>query len=88
MIDAPNTNSVLIMRHIDSLSPAMRALVREYGYAIVRDMIGEGYSNPFELAPILQTWRERRQDEWLATNFISKRTVDSIVNAALYRDAA
>ena len=65
----PSPVSVAIMDHIDSMRPAMRALVREFGYVIVRDMLADGYSNARELRGLLEVWRQRRQDEWLATDF-------------------
>lgn len=84
----PNPDSVVIMRRIDGMSRPMRALVREYGYVIVRDMINEGYTNAKELASLLQTWRECRQEDWLATDYVTAKTVRSIVDAAMYRAAA
>lgn len=70
----PDPNSVMIMRAVDRLSPAMRVLVREFGFTIVASMIDEGYTNACDLRPLLETWRERRQEEWLATDYlISKR---------------
>src|SRR5437660_474086 len=77
--ESPDPNSVAIMAHIDQMSRPMRALVREYGYAIVRDMIDEGYDNAAELGAILEVWRERRQEQWLATDYITKRTARQIV---------
>lgn len=49
------------MASIDKLQPGMRALVHQYGANIVGEMIGEGYRNADALAPILETWRYRRQ---------------------------
>lgn len=69
----PDPNSVLIMKTIDRMSPAMRALVREFGFVIVSEMIDEGYTNARELKPLLETWRSRRQEEWLATDYLMKR---------------
>lgn len=51
----------------------MRALVREFGFVIVSEMIDEGYTNARELKPLLETWRSRRQEEWLATDYLMKR---------------
>ena len=85
----PDPNSVEIMRHIDSMSKPMRALVREYGYAIIRDLLAEADNpyNPFELAEILQIWRERRQDAWLGTNYVTRKSAQSIADALAYRMA-
>ena len=65
-------DSIAVMRPIDDLRPAFRALVHEYGAVIVLKMIGEGYERPEELRPVLETWRERRQETWLATNYLAK----------------
>lgn len=75
------------MDRIDRMPKAMRALVREYGYVIVNAMIQEGYRDPFELADLLETWRARRQEEWLSTNFITRKTATSIADAIQYRMA-
>jgi hypothetical protein len=69
----PDPNSVLVMSAIDGMRPEMRALVREFGFTIVADMISEGYTTAKELRPVLETWRERRQEQWLATNYIVPR---------------
>ena len=73
------------MRHIDSMPLAMRALVREFGYAIVRDMLAEGYTSARSMRNDLETWRDRRQEQWLATDYVTAKTVRSIVDAAMYR---
>jgi hypothetical protein len=54
-----------IMRQVDGMTPPMRALVYEYGFSIVYAMRLEGYTNAKELRPILETWRQRRQQELL-----------------------
>ena len=51
----------------------MRALVREFGFVIVAQMMDEGYTNAAELRPMLETWRERRQEQWLATDYLLSR---------------
>ena len=66
----PDPQSVQIMDAVDRMPAGFRALVHEFGVVIVDKMMAEGYSNPNELRPILETWRERRQDEWLRTNYI------------------
>jgi hypothetical protein len=78
----PNPNSVVLMKTIDGLSKPMRALVREYGFAIVRDMINDGYTDAFELAEILRVWRERRQEAWLSTDYVTKKSAERWMNAA------
>jgi hypothetical protein len=54
--------SIEVMRPIDDLRPGFRALVHEYGAVIVLKMIAEGYDRPEDLRPVLETWRERRQE--------------------------
>jgi hypothetical protein len=62
--------SVQVMSVIDRMSPGFRALVHEFGAVIVDKMMAEGYRDPAGLRPILETWRERRQDEWLRTDYM------------------
>jgi hypothetical protein len=69
----PDPNSLRVMSAIDAMPPEFRALVREFGFVIVDRMMADGYSNPDELRTVLEGWRERRQDEWLATNYIVSR---------------
>jgi hypothetical protein len=59
------TDSDRVMTAVDKLSPAMRALVHDFGFVIVRDMINDGYRDPAELRPLLDGWRARRQTELL-----------------------
>jgi hypothetical protein len=66
------------MAFVDKLTPAMRRLVHEYGAVIVSNMITEGHRNASALKPILETWRSRRQQEWLSTNYISTRNSRSM----------
>jgi hypothetical protein len=54
-----------IMRQVDGMTPPMRALVYEYGFSIVYSMRQEGYTSAKALRPILETWRQRRQQELL-----------------------
>ena len=61
------------MRAVDNLKPAFRDLVHEFGLVIVAGMINDGYDDPIELRRTLETWRERRQSEWLATDYITKK---------------
>jgi hypothetical protein len=65
-------NSVAIMRAVDGMKPKMRALVHEFGAQIVSRMIGDGYDNPDALRGALETWRQRRQAEWLKTDFLKR----------------
>lgn len=64
------------MREIDRMPRRCRALVHEYGLVIVSNLLAEavGHVNPDDLAWELETWRERRQEQWLATDFITPRT--------------
>lgn len=73
------------MAAIDGMSKGMRDLVREFGLVIVSAMIDDGYHNAKELRPILVEWRRRRQEEWLATDFIVKKTARQVADAMLYR---
>lgn len=50
---------------IDRMSGPMRNLVHIYGFSIVHAMRQEGYTNAKALRPILETWRQRRQQELL-----------------------
>lgn len=65
----PNQNSVAIMSTIDLMPLPMRLLVYEFGFKIVWAMIEDGYNNADELRSLLETWRQRKQDEWLATDY-------------------
>jgi hypothetical protein len=78
----------VVMCRIDRMPKKMRALVHEYGYVIVSAMIDEGYRDPTELEDLLITWRCRRQEQWLETNYITRRTAESIAEATAYRIAA
>ena len=70
----PHTDSVKLMAWVDRLKPEMRELVYTFGLVIVADMYGDGHTRAAELRPILESWRSRRQEEWLATNYIANRT--------------
>lgn len=84
---APNENSVLIMSAIDRMPAAFRELVREFGFAIVSEMMAEGYDNAAELRDVLVGWRERRQEQWLSTDYVTRRSARSIADALVYRHA-
>jgi len=83
----PDPNSMQIMSQIDRMSKPMRELVREFGFKIVRDMIDDGYRNARELRPLLETWRERRQEMQLETIYFTRRSAQSIADAVMYRMA-
>ena len=70
----PRTDSVKLMAWVDKRTPAMRALIHEFGLVVVADMYTDGHTRAAELRPILESWRSRRQEEWLATNYIANRT--------------
>jgi hypothetical protein len=63
------------MAAIDRMPQGFRALVHEYGAVIVDKMMADGYSDPDELRAVLEGWRERRQDEWLRTDYLIRRKV-------------
>lgn len=83
----PDPHSFELMQSIDRLSKPMRDLVREYGHMIVSAMIDDGYRNARELKPLLETWRERRQEQWLDTQYFTSRSARSIADAIAYRMA-
>lgn len=83
--NAPDPDAAKIMKHFDGLSRPMRALAYEYGYKIVTAMIDDGYKNAKELKPLLETWRERRQEEWLNTNYVTPRTAQRIADSVQNR---
>jgi hypothetical protein len=84
----PNPHSVEIMHYIDNLPKPFRDLMHEYGFKIVAEMIGDDYQDPIELADLLETWRCRRQEQWLETNYITRKTAQSIADAVQYRMTA
>jgi hypothetical protein len=61
------------MSAIDRMPKGFRALVHEYGAVIVDKMMADGYSDPDELRTVLEGWRERRQDQWLKTDYLIPR---------------
>lgn len=73
----PDPNSLRVMSAIDRMPKGFRALVHEFGAVIVDKMMADGYSDPGELRTVLEGWRERRQEEWLRTDYlIRRRTFD------------
>lgn len=76
------------MDRIDRMGPKVRALVHEYGYVIVDNMLSEGgfgERNAGDLEFLLRRWRDQRQDQWLATNYITQRVVDGFYAALAKR---
>jgi hypothetical protein len=66
-----NQTSVACMRNMDErVSPPWRALMHEYGFRIVAKMLDEGYRNVEAARDELETWRGRRQDQWLRTDYV------------------
>lgn len=61
-----------VMKVADALPPAFRALMHEYGLRIVDAMWAQGYRNADELRDKLETWRERQQRDWLATDYCKR----------------
>lgn len=62
----PAPNSISFMEKMDRMPPQWRALVHEFGWAIVDEMRADGHRNAAKLREELQAWRERRQEQWLA----------------------
>lgn len=69
----PNQSSVAIMPTIDLMPMFMRMLVYEYGFSIVLAMINDGYDDPTELRSLLETRRQRKQAEWLVTDYVQPK---------------
>lgn len=69
----PLPECVAVMSDIDSMPTEFRALVREFGYVIVRDMRAEGYNDADQLRSLLEVWRFRRQEQWLQTDYITPK---------------
>jgi hypothetical protein len=61
-------SSRLLMETLDGLKETERKLVHEYGATIVINLINEGYSD-LRLKSILESWRRRRQEDWLNTDY-------------------
>jgi hypothetical protein len=76
-----------VMVVVDAMPREFRALVHEFGAVIVDRMMAEGYRDPHVLRPVLETWRERRQNEWLATDYIidKQRFLDAATDRAFDR---
>lgn len=65
--------AVLVMRDIDRLPRRWRELVYEYGWSLVCAARESGMSFDEAFAYVV-SMHERRQNEWLSTNFIPKGT--------------
>jgi hypothetical protein len=61
-----SNESARVMSAVDRMKPKFRTLVHEYGAVIVSRMVAEGYTDPDRLRAELETWRSRRQDEWMS----------------------
>jgi len=72
--EPPCANSRDVMAAADRLPAEWRALVHEYGLVIVLALWDEGHRDASEVEPMLQSWRESRQDQWLATDYITAKT--------------
>lgn len=69
----PDADSTRVMSQIDRMPQGFRALVHEFGFTIVAAMMNDGYDDPGQLRTVLEGWRDRRQAEWLATDYIIPR---------------
>lgn len=65
-------DSARVMAAVDGMRPEFRSLVHEFGVVIVSRMVAEGYDDADALKDVLETWRERRQDQWLKTDFFAR----------------
>ena len=72
-MNVPDPVSAELMAAIDALSPRLRALVHEYGVKIVLGLMDDCGDDPDDLEPLLAAWRQRRQEEWLRTDYITPR---------------
>ncbi len=78
--------SIDIMRTMDErVSPAFRALMHEYGFQIVAQSMDDGARNPDVLRADLEAWRDRRQQQWLATDYVGTATRESLFGAGTRR---
>jgi len=66
-------HAIRVMKFVDALKPPMRELVHTFGAQIVSDMIADGHRDAAVLREELETWRERQQEAWLATDYITAR---------------
>lgn len=75
------SESVEMMLDIDRLKPRMRALVYEYGAVIVGAMLDDGARDVDQMEIDLKFWRWRKQEEWLATDYITAKVRESLERA-------
>jgi hypothetical protein len=77
------SGSAKIMSEIDALSPDWRALVHEFGLLMVRAIRNEWGEQGIEMCRFqLDAWRARRQVEWLATNYVTRRSAPRLFRLA------
>lgn len=72
--EPPNLDSIEIMQTIDGMSPRWRALVHYYGFVVVNAMYDDGHGDLMASWAALEARKAYRQAEWLATDYIPKRT--------------
>jgi hypothetical protein len=65
-------DAIRVMHAVDGMPVGFRALVHEFGAGIVDRMMADGYNDPAALRTILEGWRDRRQQQWLSTDYPSK----------------
>jgi len=73
----------LIMAEIDGLPLSWRELVYEYGWERVARCINDGMSED-DAWVFLCAWRHKRQQEWLATSYITGRSRESFYRREVY----
>jgi len=76
------------MAAVDQLPQSFRPLVYEYGLVIVVQMWNDGYTDAATLHPMLETWRQRRQAQWMATDYITAKSARSMSDALVRLRAA
>jgi hypothetical protein len=72
-VTQPNPDPQTLMRQIDALAPEWRALVHEYGVKAVCGAPDDGLSIE-DAADQLWMQRSARQAQWLACDYITKRS--------------
>jgi hypothetical protein len=71
----PARDSATIMAAMDRMPPKWRALVHEFGWKVVSGYWAEGYTVAGARRD-LEGWQARRQAEWLATQFVTRRDLE------------
>lgn len=69
----PNADSQTLMSVVDAMKPGWRKLVHEYGFKAVCQAIEDGNSLE-EADDALWMQRSARQANWLATDYVTKRS--------------